>query len=134
MMPIEEWEISAYLDGELPAERREEVRRAIAEDEHLRRQYEQFVALDAELQTLAKAAAFDPCISLPGRAMANRLDVFQWTCALLLLRLVLKLVPFAWNVGLAVVLLAALLVWALPYLLRLAEEDRRQIFSVPAAG
>jgi anti-sigma factor RsiW len=133
MTPIEDWEISGYLDGELPAGRREEVRRAIAETDRLHHEYVQIAAFDAELKALAEATAFSPYISLPARAATNRLRVFQLACGLVFLRVVLKLLPSALSVALGIVLMAALLVWGIQYLLRLAEEDCGQIAGAAAA-
>ena len=60
MAQIDPAELSAYLDGELPAERAEEVRAALARDPELRRSYEMLVVHDADWRARAETAMFQP--------------------------------------------------------------------------
>lgn len=65
MRPIEPFELSAFIDGELDAERTAEVRAALATDEALRAQHEALLHADAQLSSLAAGMTLIPHIRLP---------------------------------------------------------------------
>jgi anti-sigma factor RsiW len=124
MRPIEPAELSAFLDGELPAGRAEEVRRALAADPVLRRAYEDLAALDAEWKARAAAVAVAPRASL-GRALwGYRLRAAGALLGLVALRVALKIVPSAVAVPLEAVLLALAAGWGLYRFVRASEADR----------
>jgi anti-sigma factor RsiW len=130
MKPIDPAEISALLDGELPAERAEQVRRAIAEDEALRLEYEEIVALDTDLKACAQAAVFHPRVSLDVEP-ATRIPLIALVVGCLLLRLVVKTAPSLGATGLEVATgleIGALLFfvgWTLRCLLAASEHEAR---------
>ncbi len=66
MRPISPEEISALLDGELMPSRAEEIRRAMLEDERLRRVYEELAETDSALSSFAAACQFEPYVLLAG--------------------------------------------------------------------
>ena len=124
MRPIDPAELSALLDGELSVERAGQVRRAIAEDETLRREYEEIAALDVEFKAYAEAAAFRPRVSMAATT-APRISLLPLVVGLLLLRVLLKSTPFLVATGLEVVVLAFLVGWVLQRLVVAAEQERR---------
>ncbi len=119
MKLIDDAELSGLLDGELTAERAREVRDAMAQSAALRRRYEELAAMDAEFRTQAQAAAFRPQVVLMAQPFALGAGLCVATVALLLFRVALKILPPAAGIPLEVVLLAALLLWGVPRLLRL---------------
>jgi anti-sigma factor RsiW len=113
MRPIDPAEISALLDGELPPDRAEEVRRAIAADESLRRVYCELSAMDAELKASAAQAVFQPHLVLPETASNYGFRIFLAAVALVLARVVMKLSSPELAAGLAMILLAVVIGWVL---------------------
>ena len=137
MKPIDPMELSALLDGELSPERADQVRRAIAEDESLRREYEELAALDADLKARAQAAVFAPRVSfldaaaLPGAAVFAPLPLIIVVLALMAARLALKAAPAALDVGLETGALALVVTWGLRRLLAAAARDQRRLPGFP---
>lgn len=125
MKPIDPAEISALLDGELPRQRADQVRRAIAEDEALGREYEKICALDGDLKVYAQSVAFRPRVSVSA-APASRIPLIPLAFACLLLRFVLKSVPPVLGTGLEIAVLVFLVGWALQRLLAASEQDCRE--------
>jgi hypothetical protein len=126
MKPVDPAEISALMDGELPAERAEEVRRAIAEDPALRREYEEIVALDANVKAYAEAALFRPRVVIAVET-AGPIPVVPLVIGCLLLRLVLKSAPFLVGTGLEICALVFVVTWALQRLLAASEQEGRRL-------
>lgn len=58
--PVEEFEISALIDGELDATRAAEVRRAIERDAALRAEFEHLAEVDRAWTAVARSAQFTP--------------------------------------------------------------------------
>lgn len=124
MKPIDPAEISAWLDGELPPERAEQVRRAIAEDEALRLEYEAIVALDANLKACAQAAVFHPRVSLDVEP-ATRIPLIALVVGCLLLRLIVKTAPSLAATGLEIGALLFFVGWTLRRVLAASEREAR---------
>ena len=103
MKSIDPAEISALLDGELSPERADQVRRAITEDDSLRRLYGQLVGLDADLKAYVAAAMFRPRLSVAQEPSVKGFRVLLMTLALLITRLAVKFLPTSFGVGLEIV-------------------------------
>ena len=116
MKPIDPAEISALIDGELSPTRADEVRRAIAADEALRRVHSELLAMDTDLKEAATQAVFRPRIALPKPAdgLATRLALVA--AALVLARVAMKLATPELAAGLAIALLAVVIGWLLWFL------------------
>ena len=123
MKPVDSVELSALLDGELPSERADEVRRALAEDLSLRQEYEELARLDAHLKAQGEAAVFPPRISLAGRPFAHRFRLVPAVFALLAFRFILKAVPIPAAVGLELLALVFFLGWALQELIAASDQE-----------
>ncbi len=123
MKPIDRTEISAMLDGELSPERADLVRRALAEDDALRREYEQLAALHADLKAHAQAVMFQPQVSLPESPSGFRFRVPLVIFVLLLLRVVLKAIPPVLGSGLEIFVLILVITWMLKSLIRASDQD-----------
>lgn len=114
MRQVEHEELSALLDGELDAQRAQEVRAAIGADPALGREYNALARLDERLWSSVEEAAFAPTVSFP-REVATHSPAWRWAVgfvavlALLATRLLPKLVeePF-FDVGLHVAAFAAI--------------------------
>jgi len=127
MLPIEPAELSAFLDGELPAGRAEEVRAALAQDPLLRQSYEQLVAFDTDWSARAAAAMFRPRVRLDRAPIAGRfLLVAAVVLGLLLLRMALKALPPLYGVGLEALLLTLVVGWGLRRIMHTTDADRRR--------
>lgn len=123
MPPIDPAELSAFLDGELPADRAEAVRAALAQDAALRASFERLVALDADCQARAAAVAFRPRVQLAPNFAPGRYATAAGAIGLLLVRIATKAPPQLVGVGLEVVLLALFLGWGLRRILRATDAD-----------
>jgi len=127
MPPIDPAELSALLDGELPAGRAEEVRAALSQDPVLRQSYEQLVACDANWSTRAAAAMFRPRVQLDRAPFAGRfLTATAVVLGLLLLRMALKALPPLYGAGLEALLLAIVVGWGLRRIMHATDADRRR--------
>jgi anti-sigma factor RsiW len=67
MIPMEQAEMSAYLDGELSSERRLEIDAVLERDTHLRAALEALKASHIGWQAAARSVMFTPKIALPKR-------------------------------------------------------------------
>jgi len=123
MKPIDRTEISALLDGELSPQRADLVRRALAEDDALRREYEQLAALDADLKAHAQAMMFTPQVSLPESPAGFRFHVPLLISVLILLRVVLKVMPPVLGSCLEILVLVIVITWMLKSLIRASDQD-----------
>jgi anti-sigma factor RsiW len=117
MKPIEGIELSGYLDGELEPGRASEVEAAIERDPVLRAEYEALAEADREWKSAGRLAGFVAQTQLPEKKSLVPV-------AVLVLLVGLRMMPkmsdmFAW----ALVLHAAALAIALPWVVRMARED-----------
>ena len=133
MLPIDPAELSAFLDGELPAERADEVRVALARDAALRESFERLAALDADCKGRAAAAMFRPRVQLTPRPAPGRYWMAAGAIGLLLVSLALKTPPPAIGAGLGVLLLVLFLGWGLRRILRATDADVPRPVSVATA-
>jgi hypothetical protein len=127
MLPIDPAELSAFLDGELPAGRAEEVRDALVRDPVLRQSFDQLVACDAAWKAQAESAQFRPRVRFAWRPFSSRyLKVAVIVCGLLLLRLTLKTFPPLYAVGLETILLTLVIGWGLRRMMQTTDADCRR--------
>ena len=133
MKPIDPMELSALLDGELSPERADQVRRAIAQDELLRREYGELAALDADLRARAQAATFAPrvsipeAMSIPDAAATFPLPIVLGALVFMAARLALKAAPPVLATCLEVFALALIVTWGLRRLLASSARERRRL-------
>jgi anti-sigma factor RsiW len=130
MLPIDPAELSAFLDGELPAGRADEVRAALARDAALRETFERLVALDADCTARAAAVMFRPRVELTPEPVPGRYWTVAVAIGLLLVRLALKAPPPPIGAGLGMLLLAFFLGWGLRRILRATDADVPRPVSV----
>jgi anti-sigma factor RsiW len=124
MTPIEPVELSAFLDGELPEERAQEVRTALAQDPALRQSFDQLVVLDTDWKARASAAKFRPRVRLDVGFAAGRLLVAAAVLVLLLFRIALKFQPPLLGTAVAALLLVVLVGWGLRRIMHATDADR----------
>jgi anti-sigma factor RsiW len=67
MNPIDPAELSAYLDGEVGADRRHEIEAVLAGDPAARAELDALAAADAVWRASARSAAFRPRVEMPAR-------------------------------------------------------------------
>lgn len=102
--PVEEFEISALIDGELEPSRAAEVRAAIEADPSLRAEYERIRAADEVWTTAGRSARFMPAIQwhlavmAPGGVLAGA----AFAIMLAVGRSLLKFLPMDLSAGMAV--------------------------------
>jgi|GEM_PF-2685452 len=134
MRQVEEYELSALLDGELDPQRAEEVRACIDSDPALREQFNALNQLDARLWRTAEQARFMPEISFSAEP-AGEMPAWQWAAglavvvALIGVRLLPKLVELA-AFGLALQLAAC---GAIAFVVIGMAGEREQL-AAPAFG
>jgi anti-sigma factor RsiW len=126
MHPIDPAELSAFLDGELPAARADEVRAALAQDPIFRQSYEQLIALDVRWKAQASAAMFVPRVRFPRSRVPARFLTAAAVLGLLLFRLALKAQPPLLGVGLEGLLSVVVVGWGLRRILQATDADRTQ--------
>lgn len=126
MDPIDPAELSAYLDGELPAARAEEVRAALDRDPALRASYERLASLDADCKARASAAMFQPRVQLDAGWAPGRALTVAGVIGLLLIRLALKAAPPLLDAGVEAVLLALFIGWGLRLVVHATDADRER--------
>jgi anti-sigma factor RsiW len=127
MLPIDPVELSAFLDGELPARRAEEVRAALAQDPVLRQSYELLVVREVDWNARAAATMFRPRVRIPRAPVANRfVTAAAVVLGLLLLRMTLKALPPLYGAGLEALLLAIVVGWGLRPIMQTTDADRRR--------
>ena len=124
MKPVDPAEVSALLDGELSAERAEQVHRAMTKDSELRCVFEELSAVHRDLTTCAVAARFQPQISLARSTSFPVVAVFGFAAVVLILRVTAKLVPLGVGVAIQAAALALFLWWVLSCLVRLSQDER----------
>jgi anti-sigma factor RsiW len=105
MHAIDPAELSAFLDGELPAERAEIVRAALAQDPELRRSYEQLVLLDVDWKQRAATAMFRPSVQLETAPITGRFVKVVAILGLIVLRIGMKALPSLYGASLDALLL-----------------------------
>jgi len=127
MHPIDPAELSAFLDGELSAERAEIVRAALARDPVLRQSYEQLVLRDVDWKQRAATAMFRPSVQFDEAPATSRYIKAAAVIALLLLRFGVKALPSLYGTSLDALLLTLVVGWGLSRILRLTDADRRRL-------
>jgi anti-sigma factor RsiW len=125
MKRVQPEELSAFLDGELSAQRMREVQQRIDGDDALRVQFEALRRLDRKWHAAAFEARFDPSIQLPRlvRPKTGMLGFAAIGAALAAVRLMSKVLDaelLLWTVVNAVLL--ALLLAATAWLIRREGE------------
>ena len=126
MNPVEPEELSAFLDGELDAERVREVEMQIAADPALLRAFEALSGADAAWRAVAATAIFEPAVELPatGSRPSWLVASAPLIVALVLLRMAPKLIESpVFGFGLHAIALAALLA----AIIRLMWADSRSM-------
>ncbi len=126
MTPVSPEEISALFDGELTPDRAEEVRRAVVEDEGLRRIYEQMVGMDRALSSFAAACQFEPHVSLPSSLPVLGLPIYLVALGLLIVRILAKILPVGPGIWLQTLVIALVAVWLLYRFLPALRTDMWQ--------
>lgn len=126
MKPISPEEVSALLDGELTPDRAEEVRRAMVEDEQLRRIYERMASADSALSSFAAACQFEPHLSLPSISPVLGFPIYAIAFGLLVVRILAKILPFGPSIWLQALAIALVAAWVLYRLLPTLEADMWQ--------
>ena len=124
--PIDVEKLSGLLDGELPAGEAEQLRRAIAGDEELGRQFAQLQSLDGELKAVGESAAFQPRVRIPMSASGAPLPLAWMILAVMILRIALKALPLPMSCVLGAAALAFLLSWGLSKLIEATEREELQ--------
>jgi hypothetical protein len=113
MTPISPQEISALFDGELKPARAEEVRRAMVEDEQLRRIYEQMAQTDSALSSFAATCQFEPHVSLPSISPVLGFPIYFVAFGLLMVCVLAKILPVGPGIWLQTLVVALLAAWLL---------------------
>jgi anti-sigma factor RsiW len=127
MIPFDPAELSAYLDGELPAARANEVRAALAQDPELRRAYELLAARDADWSARAETTKFQPHVRFAGAPWTGRvLTGGSVVLGLLLFRMILKALPAIYGASLEAALLVLVVGWGLGRILHTTDADCRR--------
>jgi anti-sigma factor RsiW len=116
-------ELSALLDGELPTRRADEVRHALRADPALAGAFENLARLDAAWKAQAAGLAFRPRASLQHGLRRRSLRTGALLLGLGGLRLGLKLAPPAFEIVVALAVLALVVGWGVGYLIRTSEDD-----------
>jgi len=133
MNPVDPDELTALLDGELPAQRAEEVRGALAAAPSLANKFEQLVELDAEWKASAARLMFRPRASLRRGLYRRFLHATGLVLGLVGLRLGLKLALPSLEIVVALAVFAVVAGWGVGYLLRRSEEDCWWLVRRPVA-
>lgn len=122
MKPIEPFELSGYLDGELEPDRVRELEAVLERDPALRAEYEALANADRDWKSAAGLAAFAPNTQLQISKSFTHSPLALATVLVLLV--VLRMTPkltdvFAWGLVLHAIVLAIALQWVV----RMARED-----------
>jgi anti-sigma factor RsiW len=131
MTPIDAAELSAFLDGELPTKRADEVRAALSLDPVLRQSYERLVSLDADWKERAETAMFQPRVQFAAAPVAGRFRIPAVAIGLLLIRIAVKALPSLYGASLDAIFLALVVGWGLTRIMHLTDADRRRPVLVP---
>jgi anti-sigma factor RsiW len=138
MIPVDPAELSALLDGELPAPRAEEVRHALRLDPALASQFESLARLDVDWKAQAIRLAFRPRVSLQTGLRRRLLRAGALMLGLGALRFGLKLAPPSLEIVVALAVFALVVGWGVSYLIGTSEEDcwwlMRRDVRPPAVG
>ena len=126
MKPVESWELSALLDGELPPARADEVREAIEKDPALAGQYAALNGLDRDLKAEAEAVMFEPAVTFApaGEYVAapqSPVPLVLLVIGLLALRVGLKAIPAAGEITVAALVLLIVLGYGVQRLVTQSE-------------
>jgi hypothetical protein len=113
MEPINPEELSAYLDGELDANRAREVKTAIENDAAIRQAYQIIAEADSAWRSAAQSAGFRPKITIPSRfALGSPASMCTAILCLLIVRALPKLSDaLTWGLMLQGIALGGMMVW-----------------------
>ncbi len=94
MNPFDPAELSAYLDGELPAERAHEIERLLESDPAARAEFASLAKAHAGWQASARTAAFQPAVNLRaiGAPRERRLTTSAGIVAFIILLVVAQVI------------------------------------------
>lgn len=134
MKRVDDCELSALIDEELTAERAAEVRQAIADDPVLRRQYEELVRLDDELQAHGRDAVFQPRVEIPQCRRVFGIHMGWLVPIFTLLALGLRSLPLPIETGVEVAVVLGLVPYVLRRLLLSSELEHRALANETAAS
>jgi anti-sigma factor RsiW len=123
MNPVDAAELSALLDGELPARRAEEVRQALLVDPALASHWESLGRLNAAWKAQAAGLAFTPRASLRRGLLRRFLGTGGVVLGLAGLRLGLKVAPPALEIVVALAVFALVTGWGVTHLMGTSQED-----------
>jgi anti-sigma factor RsiW len=132
MKPIEPHLLSALLDGELPADEAQRVRRAVETDGDLRAEYERLKRLDADLVECARSLAFTPVVVLDRAAAYRPVHAVLLASGLAALRLALKALPPLASGVVEAAILAVLIGWVSTSLADMARREKQRLARVSA--
>jgi hypothetical protein len=134
MKRVDDCELSSLIDEELTAERAAEVRQAIADDPVLRRQYEELVRLDDELQAHGRDAVFQPRVEIPQGRRVFGIHMGWLVPIFTLLALGLRSLPLPIETGVEVAVVLGLVPYVLRRLLLSSELEHRALTKGAAAS
>lgn len=124
MKSVDRTHLSGLLDGELAPPEAEQVRRALAEDDLLREEFEHLACLDSELRAQAESYALvQPRVNVPAALRLFRLKISSLPIAALALRIFLKLTPMEIGLILSAVVLILIIGWELGRLVQAADQE-----------
>ena len=129
MEKIDRAKISALIDGELSQEEAELVYKTIAEDESLRREYEEITKLNGELKSYARTVMFRPEVTFPKSSISFNIPVPIIIFAILILRLFLKLIPSVIGGCLEIIVLGFVVTLVLKYLIYISDQERQLLLN-----
>jgi len=129
MEKIDRAKISALIDGELSQEEADLVYKAIAEDESLRREYEEIAKLNGELKSYAQKVMFRPEVTFPKSSVSLNIPIPVMIFAILILRLFLKLISSIIGSCLEIIVLGLVVTLVLQYLIRVSDQERQILLN-----
>jgi len=129
MEKIDRAKISALIDGELSQEEADLVYKAIAEDESLRREYEEIAKLNGELKSYAQKVMFRPEVTFPKSSVSLNIPIPVMIFAILILRLFLKLISSIIGSCLEIIVLGLVVTLVLQYLIRVSDQERQLLLN-----
>lgn len=134
MKPVISAELSALIDGELTAEREKEVRQAILENPALKEEHERLLSAHVRLTDFALASTQSiqvSRVSSIGTTSSEHPARFLTLAgvAMLALRLLSKLLPMGWGIGLSVAAIVVVMAIMIRHLIELSDSAAAQNFE-----
>jgi len=129
MDKIDRAKISVLIDGELSQEEAELVYKAIAEDDSLRKEYEEITKLNGELKSYAQTVMFRPEVTFPKSSTSLNIPIPVMIFAILILRLFLKLIPSIIGSCFEIIVLGLVVTLVLQYLIRVSDQERQLLLN-----